>query len=131
MASNQFEDQKTFMLGAGQTVGEFNWPQFERYLGHIREEAEELEAASKDDPVDTIDALCDLIHVCTGALWSLVDSPDDCWGATHSANMRKVNSYKPVFRKDGQIGKPEGWRGPELSLQRIALRNKLEEKWPK
>ena len=122
-------DQAEFMRAAGQLVGDdegsdpVKAAQAYRYIKHLAEEAREtLEAWSGEGTFEeVIDGLVDTIVVALGGLHSLGVDPDRCWSAVHAANMRKVNgSCGPkVFREDGQIGKPEGWFGPEDELRQI------------
>lgn len=122
------KDMKDFMMLAGQQVGVLDLPQAHRYIRHLKEEAWETHQAwLADDMVKTIDGLVDSIVVALGGLYSLGINPDDAWNAVHAANMRKVDgSLGPIVRrKDGQIGKPEGWHGPEMELASIYV-NRVE-----
>ena len=112
-------DQREFMTLAGQSTDRINMPQAVRYIRHIAEEANETSDAYDDgDFVKTVDGLVDTIVVCLGALWSLGIDPAKAWDAVHAANMRKVDgSLGPVVKRpDGQVGKPDGWFGPEHDL---------------
>jgi len=122
------KDMKDFMILAGQHVGVFDLAQAHRYIRHLKEEALEMHQAwLADDMVKTIDGLVDSIVVALGGLYSFGINPDDAWDAVHAANMRKVDgSLGPIVRrKDGQVGKPEGWQGPEIELASIYV-NRVE-----
>ena len=69
--TNAFRDQSKFMKACDQTVGEFNAEQFNLYLRLIEEEAKELAVAiANSDPVETLDALIDILVV---QPWSISD----------------------------------------------------------
>lgn len=73
-----FEDQAKFMVACGQTVYEENPAQFELYKKLILEEIQELFDAK--DNVEELDAIMDIIVVCTGALLStdfIKSNPDE------------------------------------------------------
>lgn len=110
--------QASFMLAGGQTVSAWNIEQFERYLKHIEEEVSELRRDYEaGDWVKVVDALMDIKVVCNGASWSLAVDPDKGMEIVDAANARKIGPDGLVFRRqDGQIGKPEGWKGPEDEL---------------
>lgn len=110
--------QAAFMVAGGQTVSAWNIEQFDRYLKHIEEEASELRRDYEaGDWVKVVDALMDIKVVCNGASWSLGVDPDKGMEIVDAANSRKIGPDGLVFRRpDGQIAKPEGWKGPEDEL---------------
>lgn len=116
------KDQTKFMELAGQSTDQWNLEQTARYLNHIEEEADEIvRAATDQDFVKLLDGLIDICVVSIGAICSMGVDPDRAWQAVMRANYSKVDgTYGPiVHREDGQIGKPEGWRGPENELASI------------
>lgn len=64
----------------------------------IREELHELEAAlSKRDPVEVLDALCDLQYVLSGAVVALGFAKfDDAFAEVHRSNLTKLWSESEV-----------------------------------
>ena len=110
-----FNDQAMFMKACGQTVGEKNRAQFELYMSLIREEFDELHAATTHDQV--FDALLDLIVVCIGAGHSAGYPMEAGWDAVHISNLRKIDPATGMVerREDGKILKPAGWRAPNLA----------------
>lgn len=118
--SNWAEDQAEFMKAGGQSTDQVNYEQADRYLEHIIEEVSELGRDHRRNQVGAIDGVIDTIVVCLGYLHSLNVNADKAWGAVHAANMRKVIDGKVHRRPDGQIGKPEGWYGPEEELEQLA-----------
>jgi len=115
--------QAEFMVAGGQTVSAWNIEQFERYLNHIEEEALELRSDYEaGDWVKVLDALMDIKVVCNGASHSLGVDPDKGMEIVDAANMRKVVDGKVYRRPDGQIGKPEGWYGPEQELTELVAK---------
>lgn len=118
--SNYPADHAAFMIAGGQTVGEFNPQQADRYANHLQEEASETwDAMQAGDWVKAIDGAVDSIVVALGLLHSIGVNPDKAWAAVHAANMRKVIDGKVYRRDDGQVGKPVGWYGPEEELAKL------------
>lgn len=116
-------DQAEFMSVSGvQTVGVWNASQISRYVNHLEEEARETRRAFEiRDAIKLVDGAVDTIVIALGILHSAGVNPDECWAAVHRANMRKVDGScgEIVLRKDGQIGKPADWFGPEADLEKI------------
>lgn len=115
-------DQIDFMTGANQTVDRWNGKQLGRYVCHLKEEADETcTSYFGKDFAKTLDGLVDTIVVALGGIISMGIPPDLAWAAVHRKNMSKVDgSLGPtVFRPDGQVGKPDGWTGPESELQQL------------
>lgn len=120
MSNYWADDQAAFMKAGDQTVGTFNRDQAKRYVEHMQEEAmETLEAVVWCDYVKAIDGAVDTIVVAIGFLHSLGVDPFKAWNAVYVANMRKVIDGKVYRRPDGQIGKPDGWYGPEEELAKL------------
>jgi len=115
--SDIFSDQRKFMRACGQTTDEFNNQQVTMYLNLIREEYTELfEANAKDDRVEMLDALIDIMVVTAGALHSLGVDADGAWKEVMRSNFAKVDprTGKVTRREDGKVLKPEGWEPPRL-----------------
>jgi predicted HAD superfamily Cof-like phosphohydrolase len=115
--TNAFRDQEKFMKACDQTVDEFNQDQFNLYLRLIEEESKELAVAINDnDPVETVDALIDIIVVTIGALHSLGADAEGAWKEVMSTNFAKIDKETGKVRKreDGKVLKPTGWTPPDL-----------------
>lgn len=99
----------------------------------IREEAKEfMEAAGlrpnkeegrsfgwtkvrEPDPIEMIDALCDLLYVTYGAAVEMGVDLDPYFNEVHRSNMAKLGpDGKPIKRADGKTLKPKGWKPPDL-----------------
>jgi hypothetical protein len=115
--TNIFTDQEKFMKACDQSVGEFNVNQLNMYLGLIKEEGDELQAAIvKQDKVETLDALIDILVVTVGTLHSLGVDAEGAWNEVMRSNFAKIDKEtgKVTKREDGKVLKPEGWTPPEL-----------------
>jgi predicted HAD superfamily Cof-like phosphohydrolase len=115
--TNAFRDQEKFMKACDQTVDEFNQEQFNLYIRLIEEEAKELAVAISDnDPVETVDALIDIIVVTIGALHSLGADAEGAWKEVMMTNFAKIDhdTGKVRKREDGKVLKPTGWTPPDL-----------------
>jgi predicted HAD superfamily Cof-like phosphohydrolase len=115
--TNIFTDQEKFMKACDQSVGEFNVNQLNMYLGLIKEEGDELQAAIvKQDKVETLDALIDILVVTVGTLHSLGVDAEGAWNEVMRSNFAKIDQEtgKVTKREDGKVLKPEGWTPPEL-----------------
>lgn len=116
--SDIFEDQRKFMKACGQTVDQLNEVQYMMYYKLIKEEMSELmRAVAKDDKVEQLDALIDILVVTAGALHSLgVDAPG-AWKEVMRSNFAKVDARtgKVLRREDGKVLKPDGWEPPRLA----------------
>lgn len=95
-------------------------------LKFLQEELDELrEALVAGDRVAAFDALLDLVYVAHGtALYMGISAAQWEFGmeAVHAANMRKVRVAHPSESKrnnSADLRKPDGWVGPEATLQRI------------
>ena len=94
-----------------------DWVQ-ERY-DFMQEELEEfITGAIREDMVDAVDGLLDLIYVALGTLYMMGIKMPDVWDVVHAANMRKVRGTTKRGNKI-DAAKPEGWVGPEDELRRI------------
>lgn len=117
MASNPFEDQKTFIQAVGQTVGEFNEKQYLLYYNLVKEEMGELFTAyNLNDKTEQLDALVDILVVTIGAIYSMGIDPQEAWDEVMRTNLAKIdpNTGKVLKREDGKVLKPDGWVPPNL-----------------
>lgn len=109
--------QAEFMTAGGQTIGEYNLEQAERYLTHILEEVTELVRDHPNDKVKAVDGAVDTIVVCLGYLHSIGIDPSEAWDAVYRANMSKIGPDGKVYRReDGQIAKGPHFKPPEDDL---------------
>lgn len=115
--TNPFDDQARFMRASGQTVGEINARQFALYRNLIEEEHKELvDAVWRDDRVEQLDALIDILVVTIGAIHSMGADATGAWREVMRTNMAKVDPVTGLVRRreDGKILKPQGWQPPDL-----------------
>lgn len=115
--TNPFEDQARFMRASGQTVGENNARQFALYRDLIQEEHKELsDAVWRNDRVEQLDALIDILVVTIGAIHSMGADAAGAWREVMRTNLAKIDPVTGLVRRreDGKILKPEGWQPPNL-----------------
>lgn len=115
--TNPFRDQEKFMRACDQSVEGVNVDQFKLYLKLINEESNELiDAVTKDDAVETLDALVDMLVVTIGAIHSLGADAEGAWKEVMRSNFAKIDKDTGKVRKreDGKVLKPQGWTAPEL-----------------
>ncbi len=116
--TNPFRDQEKFMRACDQTVEGFNQEQFKLYVKLIDEEFnDELKTAiSNNDPVETLDALLDIIVVTIGAIHSMGADGEGGWKEVMNTNFAKIDKDTGKVRKreDGKVLKPIGWTPPDL-----------------
>ncbi len=116
--TNPFRDQEKFMKACDQTVEGFNQEQFKLYVKLIDEEFnDELKTAiSNNDPVETLDALLDIIVVTIGAIHSMGADGEGGWKEVMNTNFAKIDKDTGKVRKreDGKVLKPLGWTPPDL-----------------
>ncbi len=82
------------------------------------EELSELAwAMAKRDPVEALDALCDMRYVADGAAVHLgLDSVfDAAMAEVHASNMSKLVDGKPVKNAAGRVLKPDTYFKPDLA----------------
>jgi predicted HAD superfamily Cof-like phosphohydrolase len=116
--TNPFRDQDKFMTACEQTISGMNDDQFKMYYGLITEEYTELqEAVAAGDPVETLDALVDILVVTIGAINSMGADGEGAWREVMATNFSKIDRQlgKVRRREDGKILKPEGWEPPKLA----------------
>jgi predicted HAD superfamily Cof-like phosphohydrolase len=115
--TNPFRDQEKFMKACDQTVEGVNLDQFTLYVKLINEESNELiDAITKNDPVETLDALTDILVVTIGAIHSMGADAEGAWKEVMRTNFAKINKEtgKVEKREDGKVLKPDGWTPPNL-----------------
>jgi len=116
--TNPFRDQEKFMRACDQTVEGFNQEQFNLYVRLIDEEFnDELKTAiSNNDPVETLDALLDILVVTIGAIHSMGADGESGWKEVMRTNFAKIDKDTGKVRKreDGKVLKPLGWTPPDL-----------------
>jgi predicted HAD superfamily Cof-like phosphohydrolase len=125
--TNPFRDQEKFMRACDQSVDGSNYDQFKMYLRLIKEEFDELQVAQgidletgeqvrPADPVETLDALLDIVVVTIGAIHSAGMDAEGGWKEVMSTNFAKVDKETGKVRKreDGKVLKPQGWSPPNL-----------------
>ncbi len=116
--TNPFRDQEKFMRACDQTVEGFNQEQFKLYVKLIDEEFnDELKTAiSNNDPVETLDALLDILVVTVGAIHSMGADGEGGWKEVMRTNFAKIDKDTGKVRKreDGKVLKPVGWTPPDL-----------------
>lgn len=116
--TNPFEDQARFMRASGQTVGENNARQFALYRDLIQEEHKELtDAVWRNDRVEQLDALIDILVVTIGAIHSMGADAAGAWREVMRTNLAKVDPVTGLVRRreDGKVLKPQGWQPPDLA----------------
>ena len=114
---NPFKDQEKFMQACDQTVDDFNEKQFNLYVQLIGEETGELaDAINANDPVETLDALVDILVVTIGAIHSMGADGEGAWNEVMRTNFAKIDQETGKVRKreDGKVLKPDGWVAPDL-----------------
>ena len=116
--TNPFRDQEKFMRACDQSVEGFNQEQFKLYCNLIEEEYnDELKTAvANNDPVETLDALIDILVVTIGAIHSMGADAEGAWKEVMRTNFAKIDSETGKVRKreDGKVLKPIGWTPPDL-----------------
>jgi hypothetical protein len=63
---------------------------------------------------DALDALCDAEVTGNGVAYMAVFNKVDADQAVLASNDAKLVDGKPVILEGGKIGKPEGWKAPDL-----------------
>ena len=115
---NPFRDQEKFMKACDQSVEGFDQAQFKLYCDLIEEEYnDELKTAiSNNDPVETLDALIDILVVTIGAIHSMGADAEGAWKEVMQTNFAKIDKETGKVRKreDGKVLKPVGWVPPNL-----------------
>lgn len=115
--TNPFRDQSRFMQACDQSVDKFNQNQFDLYTHLMQEEVKEFwDAKAKDDQVECLDALIDILVVTVGAIHSMGADAEGAWKEVMRTNFAKIDSETGKVRKreDGKVLKPQGWKPPNL-----------------
>jgi predicted HAD superfamily Cof-like phosphohydrolase len=115
--ANPFRDQEKFMRACDQSTDNVNQQQFDMYVKLIGEETGELaDAVNAKDPVETLDALIDILVVTIGAVHSMGADAEGAWKEVMRTNFAKIDKETGKVRKreDGKVLKPLGWTAPEL-----------------
>lgn len=115
--TNPFRDQEKFMRACDQSVGESNEAQYSLYVNLIKEEVAELiEAFRKQDKLEELDALIDILVVTIGAIHSMGADAEGAWKEVMRTNFAKIDKDTGKVRKreDGKVLKPQGWTPPDL-----------------
>jgi predicted HAD superfamily Cof-like phosphohydrolase len=105
------------MTACEQSITGMNDDQFKMYCNLITEEYTELsEAIAAGDPVETLDALVDILVVTIGAINSMGADGEGAWREVMATNFAKIDRQlgKVRRREDGKVLKPEGWQPPNL-----------------
>lgn len=113
-----FRDSDKFMTACEQTISGMNDEQFKLYCNLITEEYEELAAAiAAGDPVETLDALVDILVVTIGAINSMGADGEGAWREVMANNFSKIDKRtgKVLKREDGKVQKPADWQPPNIA----------------
>lgn len=118
------------MVSCDQSIDRSNEVQYLMYIGLIKEEvAEFLSAFHKNDQVEELDALIDILVVTIGAIHSMGADAEGAWNEVMRTNFAKINpnTKKVTKREDGKVLKPEGWQPPNLkpylNLENIIIKH--------
>lgn len=85
------------------------------YLGSLAKSRTKVIGFKDGARADALDALCDAEVTGNGVAYLAgFDKPLADW-AVLAANDAKLVDGKPVILEGGKIGKPEGWKPPDLS----------------
>ena len=114
---NLQSDVRAFQVGAGQV----ELPAVPTFvtawslgLTLIKEEVRELEESMQDRDMPAIaDGIADGIYVLLWTANALGIDLEPVWNTIQSANMEKVSPA--VFREDGKLLKPPGWKHPDIA----------------
>jgi predicted HAD superfamily Cof-like phosphohydrolase len=116
--SDVFRDVETFMVAAGQTTKQDNEEQSMLYRRLINEEYHEfIDAVSKNDDVETIDACFDTMWVIIGYMKSRGWDCTGAWDEGALSNLKKIDKEtKTVLKRaDGKVLKPADWKKPDFT----------------
>lgn len=117
---------KSFRHPIADTPTEMRKDRREKRFTWMLEELDEFKHA--DHLVDQIDALIDILYLTYGTLVELGVEPNAHFAHVHQANMRKLDRFgNPLYKEDGKIAKPEGWRGPEMDIARSLVLTSVEQ----
>lgn len=89
--------------------------EFDRRIGWMREEINELEASG--NIIDDVDALADLIYFALGFFVEMGVDGSKIFEIVHKANMDKLREGEVKYRSDGKVHKPDDWVSPEEKIR--------------
>jgi len=75
---------------------------------------EYIDAEADNDLVEIADALADIIYIACGTANVYGIPLKKVFDEVHRSNMRKLQDGKPLYREDGKVMKPEGWKPPNI-----------------
>ena len=76
---------------------------------------EYIGAERADDIVEIADALGDLHYIAAGTEIAYGIPGQEVFSEIQRSNMAKLDSEgKPIYREDGKVIKPEGWKSPQI-----------------
>lgn len=78
--------------------------EFNEYL--LGEENDDLENIAKE--------LADIIYIASGTAAAYGIPLDKVFKEVHDSNMAKLVDGKPIYREDGKVLKPTGWKAPDI-----------------
>ena len=81
----------------------------------LQEEVDELKDSK--NLIDVADALTDILYITLGTAheYGLADRLSMLFDEVHASNMTKLGEDgKPIYREDGKVLKPSGYRAPKL-----------------
>ena len=83
----------------------------------LAEEFTEYQTAEQaNDLVEIADALADIIYIACGTAVAYGIPLDRVFDEVHASNMSKLGpDGRPIYREDGKVLKPTGWRPPDIS----------------
>lgn len=93
----------------GRIVDDLNW------LGEHIKLNNTLATISDEDAEGALDALCDMEVTANGVAYCAGWDKDGADQAVLASNDAKLVDGKPVLKEGGKIGKPEGWKAPDLT----------------
>jgi len=115
--SNVFRDQEKFMRACEQSTGKLDKEQYQLYIKLIEEEHSEFRVAlEREDRVEQLDALIDMMVVIVGAIHSAGFDGEGAWKEVIGSNLSKIEPLTGKVRKreDGKVLKPTNWMPPNI-----------------
>jgi predicted HAD superfamily Cof-like phosphohydrolase len=96
---------------------------FVRFI--MEELSEYMRACEEHNLVDATDAIVDLVYVALGCAHAMGLPFDEVFNAVHKANMQKKPAdaeHRSTRGSRYDVVKPEGWTGPEKTIELILKR---------
>jgi predicted HAD superfamily Cof-like phosphohydrolase len=87
-----------------------------RPILHREEHDELIEALESGDRTAIARELADVLYIAYGTAHVYGINLDAAFAEVHRANMAKLVGGRPVYRADGKVLKPEGWRAPDMAV---------------